>query len=227
MNTNRADTLVLTFTNTIRRLSVKQVARYCLNTECIHAAAIALIWLTLVAPNVASIAVAGTIEQDTSAGTSEAKGQTVAGPFAGVEASLLALYKTMTYTITVLSTDQIWYMGIASSAEDTGGVFGMVNMVTSPLLTYAFEYTWERCCEVEPATDGVRPVDTNKAIFYRIISMTRTFGLALLFGNELGSSVLITAAISATRTVAYLTNDLIWNHLSAPGSSVPLVVAEH
>ena len=54
------------------------------------------------------------------------------GPFVGTEPSILALYKTITYTATVLTTDQIWYMGIAEKAEDTGGLFGIVNTITSP-----------------------------------------------------------------------------------------------
>ncbi len=147
------------------------------------------------------------------------------GPFVGTEPSILALYKTITYTATVLTTDQIWYMGIAEKAEDTGGLFGIVNTITSPLLTYAFEYTWERCCEEPPGPDGVRPVDPNKAILYRLISMTRTFTLALLFGNELGASALMTVAISTTRTVAYVANDMIWNRLTSSGKPEPTAVA--
>ena len=147
------------------------------------------------------------------------------GPFAGVEPTLLALYKTMTYTAAVLTTDQVWYMGMAEKAADTGGVFGIVNTITSPMLTYAFEYTWERCCEAAPGPDGVRSVDPNKAIIYRLISMTRTFTLAILFGNELGASALITGAISATRTLAYVTNDMIWNRLTASGAPEPSMIS--
>ncbi|MEI7607821.1 MAG: DUF2061 domain-containing protein [Rhodospirillaceae bacterium] len=139
------------------------------------------------------------------------------GPFAGVEPTLLSLYKTMTYTATVLTTDQIWYMGMAEKAADTGGIFGVVNIITSPMLTYTFEYAWEKCCELPPGPEGVRPLDPYKAFIYRIISMTRTFTLAMLFGNELEASLLITGAISATRTIAYMTNDMIWNRLTASG----------
>jgi hypothetical protein len=133
---------------------------------------------------------------------------------------MLSLYKTITYTATVLTTDQLWYMGVAEQAAATSGVFGVVNVVTSPMLTYVFEYTWERCCEAPPGPDGVRPVDVKKAVIYRVLSTTRIFALALLFGNGLGSSVLTTAAIAATRTLAYMTNDFIWNRLTASG--VPL-----
>jgi len=141
------------------------------------------------------------------------------GPFAGLAPAILSLYKTITYTATVLTTDQLWYMGVAEQAGNTSGIFGVVNVVTSPMLTYAFEYTWERCCEAPPGPDGVRPVDVKKAVIYRVLSTTRIFALTLLFGNGLGSSVLTTTAIAATRTLVYMTNDFIWNRLTATGTA--------
>src|SRR5258708_2043724 len=51
----------------------------------------------------------------------------------------LALYKTMSYTAVVLTTDQLWYMAVATQAATSSGLFGMVNLVTSPMLTYGFE----------------------------------------------------------------------------------------
>jgi hypothetical protein len=41
-------------------------------------------------------------------------------------------------------------MGAAELAATTSGIFGVVNLITSPMLTYAFEYAWERCCEAPP-----------------------------------------------------------------------------
>jgi hypothetical protein len=140
------------------------------------------------------------------------------GPFAGLEPAMLSLYKTITYTATVLTTDQLWYMGMAAQAATTSGIFGVVNVVTSPMLTYAFEYTWEKCCEAPPGPDGVRPVDVKKAVIYRVLSTARIFGLALLFGNGLGSSVITTGAIAATRTLVYMTNDFVWNRLTSTGT---------
>lgn len=139
------------------------------------------------------------------------------GPLAGLEPAMLSFYKTVTYTTAVLTTDQLWYMGTAAAAATTGGWFGVVNVVTSPMLTYAFEYGWERCCEAPPGPDGVRPVDVHKAIIYRILSTARIFGLTLAFGNGLGSSLLTTGAIAATRTLVYMTNDFVWNRLTSAG----------
>src|SRR5215831_5871547 len=133
--------------------------------------------------------------------------------------AILSLYKTITYTVVVLTTDQLWYMGTAAQAATTSGIFGVVNLITSPMLTYVFEYTWERCCEAPPGPDGVRPVDVKKAVIYRVLSTTRIFALTLLFGNGLGSSVLTTTAIAATRTLVYMTNDFIWNRLTATGTA--------
>jgi hypothetical protein len=139
------------------------------------------------------------------------------GPLAGLSPAVLSLYKTVTYTAAVLTTDQLWYMGTAAQAATTGGYFGVVNVVTSPMLTYAFEYAWERCCEAPPGPDGVRPVDARKALIYRAISTARIFALSMAFGNGLGSSLLTTTAIAATRTLVYMTNDFTWNHLTAAG----------
>lgn len=126
----------------------------------------------------------------------------------------LALYKTMSYTAVVLTTDQLWYMTTAAAAASTGGWFGVANIVTSPMLTYGFEYGWQLCCEAPPGPDGVRPVDVRKALLYRTLSASRTLGLALLFGNGFGSSLLVTGLITVTRTAAYITNDYVWNRIA-------------
>ena len=104
----------------------------------------------------------------------------------------------------------------------TSGIFGVVNLTTSPMLTYVFEYTWERCCEAPPGPDGVRPVDVKKAVIYRVLSTSRIFALALLFGNGMSSSLLVTGAIAATRTLAYMSNDYLWNHLTVQTQGPPL-----
>jgi uncharacterized membrane protein len=143
------------------------------------------------------------------------------GPFAAVEPALLSLYKTVTYTAMILTTDQLWYVGVAAQAATTSGLFAAINVVTSPLLSYAFEYGWERCCESPPGPDGVRPVDARKAAIYRVVSTARIFGLTLLLGNGLGSSLLTTTAIAATRTVVYMVNEVIWNRLTADGVTPP------
>ena len=129
--------------------------------------------------------------------------------------AILSLYKTISYTTMVLTTDQLWYMGVAAPAATTSGVFGVVNLITSPMLTYAFEYTWETCCEAPPGPDGVKPVSVKKAVIYRVLSTSRIFALALLFGNGMGSSLVVTGAIAATRTLVYMSNDYLWNHLTA------------
>jgi hypothetical protein len=126
----------------------------------------------------------------------------------------LALYKTISYTAVVLTTDQLWYMAMATQAAASSGYFGVVNVVTSPMLTYGFEYAWQHCCEAPPGPDGVRPVDVRKALIYRALSASRTLGLALLFGNSLGSSLLVTGAITVTRTLAYIANDYTWNWIT-------------
>ena len=134
----------------------------------------------------------------------------------------LALYKTISYTAVVLTTDQLWYMTVAAQAASTSGLYGVVNLVTSPMLTYGFEYAWQHCCEAPPGPDGVRPVDVKKALMYRALSASRTLGLALLFGNSLGSSLLVTGAITVTRTLAYIANDYTWNRIMrTPGVKWP------
>src|SRR5215471_5829220 len=106
----------------------------------------------------------------------------------------LALYKTISYTAVVLTTDQLWYMAMATQAATSSGWFGVVNLVTSPMLTYGFEYAWQRCCEAPPGPDGVRPVDVRKALIYRVVSTARILVMALAFGNDLGSSLVVTTA---------------------------------
>jgi hypothetical protein len=126
----------------------------------------------------------------------------------------LAFYKTLSYTAVVLTTDQLWYMALAAQAATSSGLFGVANMVTSPMLTYGFEYGWQLCCEAPPGPDGVRPVDVRKALMYRVLSASRTMGLALLFGNSLGSSLLVVGAITVTRTAVYMANDYVWNKIT-------------
>ena len=140
----------------------------------------------------------------------------------------LALYKTISYTTVVLGTDQLWYMAMATQAATSSGLFGVVNLVTSPMLTYGFEYGWQLCCEAAPGPNGVRPVDVNKALIYRFVSTARILGMALLFGNSIGSSLVITGAIAATRTVVYITNDYVWNYITKqkPAIQWPLMLGE-
>jgi hypothetical protein len=127
----------------------------------------------------------------------------------------LALYKTISYTAVVLTTDQLWYMAMATQSATSSGFFGVANLVTSPMLTYGFEYAWQRCCEAPPGPDGVRPVDVRKALIYRVVSTARILVMALAFGNDLGSSLLVTGAIAVTRTFVYMGNDYVWNAITA------------
>ena len=115
----------------------------------------------------------------------------------------------------MLTTDQLWYMAMATQAATSSGFFGVVNLVTSPMLTYGFEYAWQHCCEAPPGPDGVRPVDVKKALIYRVVSTSRILVMALAFGNDLGSSLLITGAIAVTRTFVYMGNDYVWNAITA------------
>jgi len=55
---------------------------------------------------------------------------------AGMPKAELSLYKTVTYTAVVLTTDQFWYVVAASQAITTSGWFGTANAVSSPILTY-------------------------------------------------------------------------------------------
>src|SRR5262249_14185011 len=132
----------------------------------------------------------------------------------------LALYKTISYTAVVLTTDQLWYMTVAAQAASTSGLYGVVNLVTSPMLTYGFEYGWGKWFEAAPGPGGRRPGEVRKALIYRALSATRTLGLALLFGNSLGSSLLVTGAITVTRTLAYIANDYTWNWITKQSPAV-------
>ena len=132
----------------------------------------------------------------------------------------LALYKTISYTAVVLTTDQLWYMAMATQSAASSGYFGVVNLVTSPMLTYGFEYAWQRCCEAPPGPDGVRPVDVNKALIYRVVSTSRILLMALAFGNDIGSSLLVTGAIAVTRTFVYMGNDYVWNAITAQAPAI-------
>jgi len=132
----------------------------------------------------------------------------------------LALYKTISYTAVVLTTDQLWYMAMATQSAASSGYFGVVNLVTSPMLTYGFEYAWQHCCEAPPGPDGVRPVDVNKALIYRVVSTARILVMALAFGNDIGSSLLVTGAIAVTRTFVYMGNDYVWNAITAQAPAI-------
>jgi len=132
----------------------------------------------------------------------------------------LALYKTISYTAVVLTTDQLWYMAMATQSAASSGYFGVVNLVTSPMLTYGFEYAWQHCCEAPPGPDGVRPVDVKKALIYRVVSTSRILVMALAFGNDIGSSLLVTGAIAVTRTFVYMGNDYVWNAITAQAPAI-------
>jgi hypothetical protein len=56
-------------------------------------------------------------------------------------------------------------------------------------------------------------VSAQKAVIYRAVSTTRVAVAALAFGNSLASSIVVTAAIAATRTGIYLVNDYIWSRI--------------
>ena len=70
--------------------------------------------------------------------------------------------------------------GVAKAFAQGSGKAGLVGI--------------ERGCEAAPGPDGVRPVDVNKALIYRFVSTARILGMALLFGNSIGSSLVITGA---------------------------------
>lgn len=134
---------------------------------------------------------------------------------AGMSVETLSLYKTVTYVTGATLTDQLWYLFIASAAAATGGVFFTVNAATSSMMTYSFEYAWTLCCKPPPGPDGVVPVSATKAVVYRGLSILRVGGLALIFGNTLPSSALVTGAITVSRTAVYVANDYVWNGIDA------------
>lgn len=141
----------------------------------------------------------------------------------GMSVEALSLYKTVTYVTGATLTDQLWYLFIASAAATTGGVFFAVNAATSSMMTYSFEYAWTFCCKPPPGPDGVVPVSATKAVIYRGLSILRVGGLALIFGNTLPSSALVTSAITVSRTAVYVANDYVWNNVDARKPTDPLI----
>lgn len=139
----------------------------------------------------------------------------------GMPTSTLSLYKTITYVTGATLTDQLWYLVIASEAATTGGLFFGVNAVTSSMMTYSYEYAWTLCCRAPPGPDGVVPVSATKAIIYRGLSIIRVGALALLFGNTVPSSAVVTGAITLSRTAVYVTNDYFWNRVDVRKPTIP------
>jgi hypothetical protein len=136
----------------------------------------------------------------------------------------LSLYKTITYVTGATITDQLWYLAIASAASTTGGLFLGVNAATSSMMTYSYEYFWNLCCQSPPGPDGVVPVSATKAIIYRGLSVIRVSALALLFGNTVASSAVVTGAITLSRTAVYVANDYFWNGINAKAPDQSAVV---
>lgn len=133
----------------------------------------------------------------------------------GIPNETLSLYKTLSYVTGATVTDQLWYLAIASQAATTGGIFLGVNAATSSMMTYSYEYMWNICCLQPPGPDGVVPINVTKAVIYRALSVLRVGGLALIFGNTLPSSAVVTGAITVSRTMVYVTNDYVWNRIDA------------
>lgn len=136
----------------------------------------------------------------------------------------LSFYKTITYVTGATLTDQLWYLAIASAAATTGGIFLGVNAATSSMMTYSYEYFWNLCCQAEPGPDGVVPVSATKAIIYRGLSVIRVSALALIFGNTIASSAVVTGAITLSRTAVYVANDYFWNGVNATAPTDPALV---
>jgi hypothetical protein len=145
----------------------------------------------------------------------------------GIPIEELSLYKTLTYVPAAAFTDQLWYLIIASEAATTGPIFLVVNASTSASMTYTYEWVWDICCKADPGPDGVVPVSATKAIIYRGLSILRVGALALLFGNTIGSSAVVTTAITVSRTMVYATNDFFWNGIDVrkPVGDAPDVAA--
>jgi hypothetical protein len=133
---------------------------------------------------------------------------------AGIPIEELSLYKTLSYVTGATITDQLWYLAIASEAATTGGLFLGINAATSSMMTYSYEYMWNLCCLSPPGPDGVVPVSATKAVIYRGLSIIRVCALALLFGNTVASSSVVTGAITLSRTAVYVANDYFWNGIN-------------
>jgi hypothetical protein len=142
---------------------------------------------------------------------------------AGIPIEELSLYKTLSYVTGATITDQLWYLAIASEALTTGGLFLGVNAATSSMMTYSYEYMWNLCCLSPPGPDGVVPVSATKAVIYRGLSIIRVGALALLFGNTVASSAVVTGAITVSRTAVYVANDYFWNGINVrkPAEAAP------
>jgi uncharacterized membrane protein len=120
-----------------------------------------------------------------------------------------SLTKALSYQTIVVATDQILYWAIVTGTTYSEMEFLAANAVTGIAYFVGFDAVWH-----DAGLDAVARQDQvsfGKALAYRVFDTVRVFGVALAVGTPLTSSLGVTAAIAATRTVIYMLHDYAWS----------------
>lgn len=120
-----------------------------------------------------------------------------------------SLTKALTYQTIVVSTDQVLYWVIVTGTTYSELEFLAANAVTGISYYVGFDAVWHTA-GLDPAP-GDSQVSLAKAIAYRVFDTLRVFAVAIAIGTPLTSSLEVTAAIAATRTVIYMLHDYAWS----------------
>ncbi len=120
-----------------------------------------------------------------------------------------SLTKALSYQTIVVSTDQMLYWVIVTGTTYSELEFLAANAVTGISYYVGFDAVWH-AAGLDPAP-GDSQVSFAKAIAYRVFDTVRVFVVAIAIGTPLTSSLEVTAAIAATRTVIYLLHDYAWS----------------
>ena len=125
-----------------------------------------------------------------------------------------SLTKALTYQTIVVSTDQLLDRVIVTGTMATELEFFAANAVTGVGYYVGFDEVWS-AAGFDPAP-GENPVSVGKAVAYRVFDTARVLGITLALGTPIATSLGVTAAIAATRTVIYMLHDYVWYWTSSP-----------
>ncbi len=120
-----------------------------------------------------------------------------------------AFYKTLTYEAVATASDLLVLRALTGVTTALGATFLAVDVGTAAATYYTHEIAWERLGP--PIEEQTATTAGAKAVMYRMVSMSRGYGLAYVYAGS--ASIATTYAITSAvvHTAIYLGNEWIWN----------------
>lgn len=135
-------------------------------------------------------------------------------PAAGATPWERAFYKTLTYEFLANASDVVILSALAGGVGSVGAGFMAVNVLSAATAYYTHEMVWSLLGPPPDEASGLTVA--AKTVTYRVVSTSRSFGLAYLFAGDASVASAFALAGNIADTLIYIGNEYAWGVLAPP-----------